>query len=144
MKRWINVLAASLIALSVTVPAITAPVAAQAQAAKPGKGKGRAGGGFKRLDDALAKLNLTAEQKPKVDVAVKAAKDEAKKVRESGGTPEEKRPKMREIQKNLREKLQTILTPEQQKQLKEATARKKDAAGAAGAASAAKPAKPAK
>lgn len=140
MKRWINVLAASLIALSVSVPAFAAPAApaGQAQAAKPGKGKGRAGGGFKRLDDALAKLNLTAEQKPKVDAAVKTAKDEAKKVREGAGTPEEKRPKMREIQKNLREKLQAILTPEQQKQFKEATARKKDAAGAAGAA---KPAK---
>jgi len=144
MKRWINVLAISLIALSVSVPAFAAEAAApagQAQAAKPGKGKGRAGGGFKRMDDALAKLNLTAEQKPKVDAAIKAAKDEAKKIRDSGGTPEEKRPKMREVQKSLREKLQAILTPEQQKQFKEATARKKDGAGAAGAA---KPAKPAK
>ena len=133
MKRWINALAVSLIALSVSAPAFSAPAAqaGQTQAAKPGKGKGRAGGGFKRIEDALAKLNLTAEQKPKVDAAIKAAKDEAKKVREGAGTPEEKRPKMREVQKNLREKLQTILTPEQQKQLKEATARKKGAAGEA-------------
>jgi len=145
MKRWINILAASLFALSVSAPAFSAPAATaqagQAQAAKPAKGKGRAGGGFKRLDAALAKLNLTAEQKPKVDAAVKTAKDDAKKLRESAGTPQEKRPKNREIQKTLREKLMAILTPEQQKQLKEATARKKDAAGAAGAA---KPAKPAK
>jgi Spy/CpxP family protein refolding chaperone len=144
MKRWINVLTISLIALSVSVPAFSAPAAAQAgqaQAAKPGKGKGRAGGGFKRLDDALAKLNLTAEQKPKVDAAIKAAKEDAKKIRDAGGTPEENRPKMREVQKTLREKLAAILTPEQQKQFKEATARKKDGAGAAGAA---KPAKPAK
>jgi Spy/CpxP family protein refolding chaperone len=140
MKRWINALAVSLIALSVSVPAFSAPAAqaGQAQAGAPRKGKGRAGGGFKRMEDALAKLNLTAEQKPKVDAAIKAAKDEAKKVREGGGTPQEKRPKMREVQKTLREKLQTILTPDQQKQLKEATARKKNAAGAAGAA---KPAK---
>lgn len=135
MKRWINVLAVSLIALSVSAPAAQA---GQAQAGAARKGKGRAGGGFKRIEDALAKLNLTAEQKPKVDAAIKAAKDEAKKVREGAGTPEEKRPKMREVQKTLREKLQTILTPEQQKQLKEATARKKNAAGAAGSA---KPAK---
>lgn len=142
MKRWMNILAASLIALSVSVPAFSAPdaaaPAAKAQAGKPGKGKGRAGGGFKRMDDALAKLNLTAEQKPKVDAAIKDAKAEAKKIRESGGTPEEKRPKMRELQKGLRDKLQAILTPEQLKQLKEATARKRDGAGAA------KPAKPAK
>jgi Spy/CpxP family protein refolding chaperone len=140
-----NILAASLIALSVSVPAFSAPEAAapaaQAQAGKPGKGRGRAGGGFKRMDTALAKLNLTAEQKPKVDAAIKSAKDEAKKIREGAGTPEEKRPKMRELQKNLRAKLQAILTPEQQKQLKEATARKRDGAGAAGAA---KPAKAAK
>jgi Spy/CpxP family protein refolding chaperone len=129
MNRWIKVLAASVLTLSVAAPVLVVTAApAVAQAAKPAKGKKKGAGGFKRLEAALEKLNLNAEQKPKVDAAIKDAKAEAKKIADAGGTPEEARPKMRAVQKTLREKLTAILTPEQQKQFKEATARKKDGA----------------
>lgn len=127
MNRWIKILAAGVLTLTVAAPVlVVSATPAAAQAAKPAKGKGKGAGGFKRLEAALAKLNLTAEQKPKVDAAIKEAKDSAKKLADAGGTPQERRPKMREVQKTLREKLTAILTPEQQTQFKEATARKKD------------------
>ena len=139
MNRWIRVLTASVLTLTVSAPVLVVSARpALAQAAKPAKGKGKAGGGMKRLETALEKLNLTPEQKPKVEAVVKEAKAEAKKISDGTGTPQEKRPQMREVQKKLRDKLTAILTPEQQKQFKEATARKKD-----GAAGAAKPKKPA-
>lgn len=127
MKRWITALAAGVLALSVFAP--TAAQAAE-QAPKPARGQ-RAGGG-KRLQAALAKLNLTAEQKPKVDAAVKATSEEMKKIRQGAGTPQEKRPKLREAQKGLITKLQSILTPEQQNQLKAEMGAKKGAKGANG------------
>jgi Spy/CpxP family protein refolding chaperone len=128
MNRWIKVLAASVLTLTVAAPVLVVDARpALAQAAKPAKKKGKGAGGFKRVETALAKLNLTAEQKPKVDAVITAAKAEAKKINEGTGTPEEKRPKLRGLQKQTREKLAAILTPEQQKQLREATARKKGA-----------------
>ncbi|MGV3720502.1 MAG: hypothetical protein ACO1SX_06280 [Actinomycetota bacterium] len=130
MKRWITLLAAGALALCVTAPTLAAPAAEKPAAPKAAKGK-RAGG-MKRFEAALAKLNLTAEQKPKVDAAVKTAQAESKKIREGAGAPQEKRPKMREVQKGLQTKLRAILTPEQQKQLKEALAASRPKRGAKG------------
>lgn len=121
MKRWMITLAAGVMAASLVVPALAAPGA-------PGAGKqarqgaqGRKGGqrGMKRLQGALAKLNLTADQKTKIDALSEATKAEVKKIQAGSGTPEEKRPKMRAAMRAFREKLNAILTPEQQKQLRE-------------------------
>lgn len=126
MNRWLTSFAAVL-ALAVATPAVigtVSPAYAQGAAAK-GKGKGKNAGGLKKLETTLAGLNLTAEQKPKVDAAVNAFKADAKKIAEAGGTPQENRQKMRPLRQGLMKKLGGILTPEQMTKLKEATARKK-------------------
>jgi Spy/CpxP family protein refolding chaperone len=80
MKRWIAVLGAAVLALSLAVSATAADT-------QPGK---RKGGGVKRVENALAQLNLTTEQKPKVDKLVTDTKAELKTIRTSTGTPEDK------------------------------------------------------
>ncbi len=126
MNRWLTSLTAVL-ALAIATPAVVgtvSPAYAQGAAAK-GKGKGKNGGPIKKLETTLASLNLTAEQKPKVDDALNAFKAEAKKIADAGGTPQENRQKMRPVRQSLMKKLGGILTPEQMTKLKEATARKK-------------------
>lgn len=118
MKRWITALAIGLLAISVSAPILAAPGSAKPSATKAKKDRRSAG--LKRFEAAIAKLNLTPEQKPKVDAAVKAAVAEGKKIREGAGTPEEKRPKLRQAQQALTTKLMAILTPVQQMQLRDA------------------------
>ena len=137
MNRWITQLAAVAVGLSLTTAAYAAPEAGAAPK-KPGQkgAKGQKAGGGKRMEMALAKLNLTPDQKTKIDKLIADSKAEGKKLRTAEGTPEEKKAKRREAGKAFRQKLNAILTPAQQAQLKEArpkrpaTARKPKTAGA--------------
>ena len=131
MKRWLSTCAAVL-ALSIAVPAIVSGgsvLAAPAQAkAQKGQAKGKGKGPVARIQNVMPQLNLTAEQKPKVDEALKAASDQIAKAHEGVTDPKEKAKVSRPIMKSLREKLNGILTPDQQSKLKELTAPKKKAA----------------
>lgn len=147
-KRWIGGVVAGLLAISLALPGMaeeTAKPAAKpaAAGAKPGAKRGR-GGGARRYKQILEKLNLTPEQKPKVDKLVKDLQADLKKLREAPGTPQEKRPQIQARQKEFRAALDKILTPEQQATLKEELAKARKANGAGkkpGAKAAAKPAK---
>lgn len=138
MKRWIAALSAGALLVGLSLP-----VAAQAQneKPKPGAAQGRrGGGGMKRLQMLLEKLDLTAEQKPKVQELVKSTQAEMQKL-----PKEERRTKGREIMKGFQQKLNAILTPDQQQKLKEMRrSANKAAAAAKGANGAAKGAKPGK
>lgn len=118
MKRWMTSISAALLGLSLATGSLAAPATAPA---KPGvQGQRRGGGPVKRFEAALAKLNLTPDQKTKVDKLMADTKAQALKVRQGAGTPEEKRTKSRELMKGFRAKLNAILTPEQEAKLKEA------------------------
>ena len=117
MNRWHRLLAAGVVAMAVASGAVLAPVAAHAAPAKPAKA-GKAPGGMKKLENALAQVNLTDEQKPKVKEAMSAAAADMKKV-------EGDKKAMRPIRADLMKKLNGILTAEQSAKFKELVGAKK-------------------
>lgn len=69
-------------------------------------------------------LNLTDEQKPKVQEIMKKAMEKRKEVRaDTSLTPEEKKAKYKEIQKEIGTQLKAVLTPEQYAKWEESTKR---------------------
>ena len=74
------------------------------------RGPGMRGG---RPDIAKA-LDLTPEQKPKVEAIMKGANEKRKAVREDTAmAPEDKRAKMKSIQEDTTAQMKAVLTPEQ-------------------------------
>lgn len=82
----------------------------------------RGGPELQRLQEAIAKLDLTDDQKQQVealkDSIAETARGMAKEVKKL--PPEERREKMREAMGDVREKFMSILTPEQKQKLPEA------------------------
>jgi hypothetical protein len=150
MNRTVSTLTAAILALGLAFPLLSpaygqdapAKPAAGAKAKKGQKGqKGKRAGGMKKLDAALAQLNLTADQKPKVDKAKAELRAEVKKANESTD-PEEKKSKNVAARKAFRQKLGGILNADQKKKLAELMPkRKKGAKGAKAAKAGAKAAK---
>jgi Spy/CpxP family protein refolding chaperone len=135
MKRWMSALLLSALCVTLTVPALAQGTTA------PEKGKAKAGARGNRgnrMQALMAKLNLTAEQKTKLKAAQDANRAEVQKIRQAPGTREEKRPQMREARKAFMQKVNSILTAEQQKQLKEEMAKARAARGTRGTGKAAK------
>lgn len=106
-----------------------APLLPSAQAAddtpakKPADGGGRGqrgGAGFvERYHDAVMKLNLTDEQKTKLEPAFKDAKEKIEAaVKDAGGDRKAAGEKIRPIMENLRKTVDDTLTQEQKDQLK--------------------------
>jgi len=139
MTKWLMTLGAALLAVALVVPAAAQDQGNKGAEKKPGaaakKGaKGAKGGG--KMKAVMAKLNLTADQKSKIDLILKESREETKKLRASNATPEEKKAKGRELRKQSTDKIMAVLTPEQQKLAKEEM--KKNAADAKGKAKAKK------
>jgi periplasmic protein CpxP/Spy len=99
-------------ALSVTV--------AQAKPAVPAhQAAARDGGMRDRLEAAVQSLNLTDDQKPKVKDIFADAKTKRQAVfTDSSLTQDQKRDKMKELHEATMSKLNEVLTPEQQTELK--------------------------
>lgn len=128
-KRWIAALSLAGLLATAAAPMLTVPAWAAktnaAGASKPGKTEKGASKGLTRFKNALEKLNLTPQQKPRVDEAVKTAEAEFKKLPSGPGSdPKANKKEAKNIIAGLRNKLTTILTPEQQKQLQELTSKK--------------------
>jgi Spy/CpxP family protein refolding chaperone len=89
-----------------------------------GQGGQRGGGArqaLQRFRDAIDKLDLTEEQKPKVKQAMDDADQKFQEARkESQGDQQAMREKGRAIVENLTAQLKEVLTPEQQEKLREA------------------------
>lgn len=102
--------------------AFAAMMTFNATAADAPKGEGkerpasvRPGGG--RIAE---ELNLTAEQKPKVEAVMKDAAEKRKALRDDTAlTPEQRREKMKTIAEESKTKMKEILTPEQQAKMEE-------------------------
>ena len=70
--------------------------------------------GMKTRGNAFKELNLTDDQKPKVQAIVKDSREKLKAVREDSSlTPEEKKAKVKEIQQDQATQLKAVLTPDQ-------------------------------
>jgi Spy/CpxP family protein refolding chaperone len=68
----------------------------------------------------FARLNLTSDQKSKIQPLLQAQRQQVEAVRlDSSLTPEQKRAKVREIRQGTKSQIDALLTPEQQQQLKE-------------------------
>jgi len=140
MTRRFALLTVCLLALGVA-GAASAGTAKGAGAAKAGaKGKA-AKGPIGRIERALPGLNLTTEQKPKVDQILKDAQVQFDKIKKESSTPQDRRPKLKELTTGVNEKLEKVLSADQLSKLKQATARKGKAAGAKTGKKTAKPPK---
>ncbi len=114
MKLWMATLT---IVLSVCMVWSVQPAMAQARG-----GEGKLGLLAQRRAqrwNALAKhLNLTDEQKAKIKSIVENARQEAQKVRANSSlTPQEKRTRLRDLRRNTRQEIGSVLTPEQRTKL---------------------------
>jgi Spy/CpxP family protein refolding chaperone len=86
----------------------------------PAHGKGEGRGPGQRLQMLAEKLNLTADQKAKIEPLVKAEIDEIKVVMDDQSlTREARREKMMAINQKYRPQIAAFLTPEQQAKFKE-------------------------
>lgn len=126
MKKIYSLLAIGGLALSLS--AISFGQDAGPQGGQLGAQKrqgGRMHGGGKHMAklqaEVLAKLNLTADQKAKIEALNKNTQTEVKTIvtEGQGGDRQEIGKKIREVQKNHRESLNKILTPAQQAKFKE-------------------------
>jgi protein CpxP len=81
-----------------------------------GMGRGK-GAGMGHGMGPMAKLNLTDEQRAKIQPILKASREQAHAVRnDSTLTPEQKHAKMRDIHQGTMTQMNSLLTPEQQQQ----------------------------
>jgi hypothetical protein len=83
-----------------------------------GQGGGRGAGGMNQpqlLQQVLGQLDLTADQKTKIDGVLKQAQQDMADARQSmqDATPQERMQKMQEMQKDVRSKVEAELTPDQ-------------------------------
>jgi len=107
----------SLMAALVTGALIALTPALRAQDNKPNRPEGgpRAGQRGEMAKERLAKLaeelNLTAEQKTKIEAALKAQAETIRGLRDA--TPEVRREKMQAVRKEMEAKMKEILTAEQ-------------------------------
>jgi Spy/CpxP family protein refolding chaperone len=102
----------------------------QAPAGAPGAG-GRLGQLVQRFQEALKDLNLTEEQKPKVQAAFADARKKLAELAPQPGQPTpETREKFRAAMEELRSKLTEVLTPEQQEKFRTAMQQAPTGAGA--------------
>lgn len=144
MKKWMISLAAAVLAVGVVFPAAAQNTGAAGAAQKPAAGAAakkanRQRGG--RMGAALAKLNLTADQKTKIQAIQQDARVEGRKLKQSGVTGEALKAKRREMGKKNIERIMAVLTADQQKALKAEMAKGRGAGKAAGKGKAAKTAK---
>lgn len=114
----------------VTVAALAVGMSVSVMAQQPGpkggdakRGPGGIGGRFGRMaemeKDILAKLNLNADQKKKIEALNKKTKTKMEALMKEPGEMKDKREKFREINQNRRDEMNKILTPAQQKKYKE-------------------------
>jgi Spy/CpxP family protein refolding chaperone len=83
----------------------------------PAMGKGRMGRGRMGPGGGLAALNLTSDQKSKLEPIFQSSRQQLQAVRnDSSLTPEQKQAKISEIRQNTQSQINGILTPEQQQQ----------------------------
>jgi periplasmic protein CpxP/Spy len=79
-----------------------------------GKGMGGAANGM----GPLSRLNLTPDQRAKIEPIMKSTREQAQAVRnDTSLTPEQKQAKMREIHQGAMAQVKSLLTPEQQQQM---------------------------
>ncbi|MGC3960454.1 MAG: hypothetical protein QM813_21755 [Verrucomicrobiota bacterium] len=103
---WAALAAGALIAFTPTLRAEDKP--AKPEHSERPEGGPRGGQRGDQLKEMAEKLNLTAEQKTKLQEAFKAQREAMK-----DATPEERRAKMQENRKAMDAKIKEILTPEQ-------------------------------
>ena len=103
------VAAGALFALTPSLRAEDKP--AKAPKAERPEGGPRGGQRMDMLKEMAEKLNLTAEQKTKLQEAFKAQRENRKDLKDA--TPEERRAAMKETREAMDAKIKEILTPEQ-------------------------------
>lgn len=103
------VAAGALFALTPSLRAEDKP--AKAPKAERPEGGPRGGQRMDMLKEMAEKLNLTAEQKTKLQEAFKAQRENRKDLKDA--TPEERRAAMKEAREAMDAKIKEILTPEQ-------------------------------
>ncbi len=86
---------------------------------KPGQEGNRQGKRGEMMKKLMAQLDLSADQKTKIEKIQNAQKEAMQKLMTSSLSQEEKRSKMREAMQKTQKDIQQILTPEQRKKMAE-------------------------
>jgi Spy/CpxP family protein refolding chaperone len=102
------------------VAALAVPLAlAKSQAAPPPQAAGKETGMRERLQTAVESLNLSDDQKPKVKAIFADAKAKRQAVfSDTSLSDDQKKAKMKELHEGTLAKLNDVLTPDQQTELK--------------------------
>ncbi len=96
----------------------------RAQSATNTPAAGEHGPGMKGRPNIMKALDLTDDQKPKVEAIMKGAMEKRKALRDDDSlTPEEKKDKNKAIQEDTATQLKAVLTPEQFAKYQELTKR---------------------
>jgi Spy/CpxP family protein refolding chaperone len=123
--------------LSLTTMVFAAPSmvrADDAPAQKPAKRDGARGDRTKMMEDQLAQLNLTADQKAKIDPIITKLRDDVKKIMDDTTIEQkDKREKVGEAMKTAMTDIKAVLTPDQQAQLEKMQKERRGARGDRGA-----------
>jgi Spy/CpxP family protein refolding chaperone len=134
--------AIALLSLGLSLAPVLSPTALADDPPKPGAGQGapggrRGAGGFVERYHALVnKLDLTDDQKPKIESAFAEAKTAAEGVqKDAAGDRQAAREKMKPIVEALTAKVESVLTDDQKAKLKELAAADRPAGGRRGPAS---------
>lgn len=107
--------------------------AAAPPATRPGIAAVGAEALLSRIRPKLDELNLTAEQKAKVDEIFAKAAEDLKKMMADGADPSERRQKVMQLLSDLKDHLGDVLNPEQKEQLQKLLAAIRPAQGSGGA-----------
>lgn len=120
MNRWIAAIVTGVfgLGLAVALPADAAQQERPRQERRQRQGP-RGDRAMDRLETALKKLSLNADQQAKTKKLVEETRAELKKIDTGPGTPEEKRTRSRTATRALNQKLRPILTQEQAQKLRE-------------------------
>ncbi|MDD3927265.1 MAG: Spy/CpxP family protein refolding chaperone [bacterium] len=111
MRRFLMMATVLLLLMGIT------GVVLAADGDKPAAGPRRPGQNMQGMQKAFDGLNLTADQKAKMEQIRKEFADGMKQIQESGLSREETREKINAISKGMREKINAILTPEQREKM---------------------------
>jgi Spy/CpxP family protein refolding chaperone len=136
--------AVALLSLGLSLAPVLSPSALADDPPKPAAGQGgrRGAGGFiEKYHAMVLQLDLTDDQKSKVDPAFAEAKTAAQDaIKDAAGDRAAMREKMKPIVEALTSKVQAVLTDDQKSKLKELQAAQRGPGGAGGRGPASKPA----
>jgi Spy/CpxP family protein refolding chaperone len=117
-KKWLGASVLGLAAVGFLAPAVSYAAPKQGQGQKDSKRVDP----LDRLQNVLAQLDLTDDQKTQIDAIITPARQQLEDIKKGDDDRKAKQTKTREVLEQTREKVTAVLTDQQKTKLKEITA----------------------